>query len=114
MRRERRALRCSTAAARRGRLVGGNLALLAALLGTPYAPSFDGAILVLEDVNESIYRIDRMLTHLRLARPAGRLVGGIAFGHFTDIPEEPANGAAPLARRASAKWRVDAPMHVPR
>ena len=72
----------------RGRLVGGNLALVSALLGTPYSPTFDGAILVLEDVNESVYRIDRMLTHLRLAGALDR-VAGVAFGHFTDIPPEP-------------------------
>jgi muramoyltetrapeptide carboxypeptidase len=72
----------------RGRLVGGNLALITALLGTPFAPSLDGAILVLEDVNEAVYRIDRMLTHLSLAGALSR-VAGIAFGHFTDIPDEP-------------------------
>jgi muramoyltetrapeptide carboxypeptidase len=80
----------------RGRLMGGNLALVAALLGTPYCASFDGAILVLEDVNESVYRIDRMLTHLRLAGALDRLAG-IAIGHFTDIPEEPVNEQRPLA-----------------
>lgn len=79
-----------------GRLVGGNLALIAALLGTPYSPSFDGAILVLEDVNESVYRIDRMLTQLRLAGALDRLVG-IAFGHFTEIPEEPNDEQRPLS-----------------
>jgi muramoyltetrapeptide carboxypeptidase len=79
----------------RGRLVGGNLALVSALLGTPYEPSFDGCILVLEDVNESVYRIDRMLTHLRLAGVLGRLAG-IAFGHFTDIPPEPFDAERPL------------------
>src|SRR5207237_7304241 len=41
----------------RGRLAGGNLALLAALAGTPYAPRFDGAIVVLEDVGEAVYRV---------------------------------------------------------
>jgi muramoyltetrapeptide carboxypeptidase len=51
----------------RGRLVGGNLTVLAALVGTPYAPPFDGAVLFLEDVREEIYRVDRMLTQLRLA-----------------------------------------------
>ena len=50
-----------------GRLAGGNLALLAALAGTPWAPSFDGAIVVLEDVNEATYRVDRMLRQLLLA-----------------------------------------------
>jgi muramoyltetrapeptide carboxypeptidase len=72
----------------RGRLVGGNLALLAALAGTRYAPAYAGAILVIEDVNESVYRIDRMLTQLRLTG-ALHLVAGIAFGQFTEIPEEP-------------------------
>ena len=72
----------------RGRLVGGNLALLTALAGTRYAPAYAGAILVIEDVNESVYRIDRMLTQLRLTG-ALHLVAGIAFGQFTEIPEEP-------------------------
>jgi len=69
----------------RGRLAGGNLALVAALMGTPYELDLDGAILVLEDVGEAVYRLDRMLTQLRLA---GALTGvaGIAFGHFTEIP----------------------------
>src|SRR5262249_51776149 len=47
-----------------------------------------GALLVLEDVNEAVYRIDRMLAHLHLAGAMSR-VAGIAFGHFTEIPEEP-------------------------
>jgi muramoyltetrapeptide carboxypeptidase len=66
-----------------GRLVGGNLALLAALSGTPYAPDYDRAILVLEDVGETTYRIDRMLQQLRLAGALER-VAGIAFGQFTE------------------------------
>lgn len=76
-----------------GRLVGGNLALLAALTGTPYAPRYDGAILVLEDVNEAVYRIDRMLVQLRLAGALGRCAG-IVFGAFTEAPEEETGGGA--------------------
>ncbi|MGZ9191033.1 MAG: S66 peptidase family protein [Gemmatirosa sp.] len=70
-----------------GRLAGGNLALLAALAGTRWAPRFDGAIAVFEDVNEATYRVDRMLRQLLLA---GSLDGcrGIAFGHCTACPEE--------------------------
>jgi muramoyltetrapeptide carboxypeptidase len=78
-----------------GRLTGGNLALVTSLVGTPYAQSLDGAILVLEDVNEPVYRIDRMLTQLRLSGALER-VAGIAFGHFTDLPSEPANEQRPL------------------
>ncbi len=75
-----------------GRLVGGNLALLAGLLATPFFPSLDGAILVLEDINEAVYRIDRMLTQLRLAGALQR-IGGLVFGSFTDCPEASDDGA---------------------
>ena len=85
----------------RGRLVGGNLALVSALTGTPYAPHFAGAILVLEDVNESVYRIERMLTQLRLSGALAD-VAGIVFGQVTGIPDEPANAERPL-RRALAE-----------
>ena len=66
-----------------GRLEGGNLALLCSLLGTPYAARVDGAILVLEDVNEPLYRIDRMLRQLILAGVLGRLAG-LVLGTFTE------------------------------
>jgi muramoyltetrapeptide carboxypeptidase len=65
-----------------GPLLGGNLAILAALVGTPYFPPVDGAILFLEDVGERPYRIDRMLTQLRLAGAFAR-VAGVAVGRFT-------------------------------
>jgi muramoyltetrapeptide carboxypeptidase len=70
-----------------GRLAGGNLSLLAALVGTPYAPRFAGAIVVLEDVTEAVYRVDRMLRQLLLA---GTFAGcrAIAFGHCTNCPEQ--------------------------
>lgn len=60
-----------------GRLLGGNLTLLASLAGTGYLPSFAGAVLVVEDVAEEPYRVDRMLTQLRLA---GALEGLVALG----------------------------------
>lgn len=62
-----------------GRLLGGNLALLTALIGTADLPDLRGALLLLEDVNEVPYRLDRMLTHLRragvLEEVAGVIVG---------------------------------------
>lgn len=65
-----------------GPLIGGNLTVLLRTLGTPYEPDFTGAILLLEDVAEAPYRVDNMLTQLRLS---GRLqsVAGIVFGTFT-------------------------------
>lgn len=67
----------------RGRLLGGNLTVLTALMGTPYLPDFSGAILFLEDVDEAEYRIDRMLTQLSLGGVLGKLAG-VVFGQCTD------------------------------
>jgi len=73
-----------------GPLLGGNLSVLTRLLGTPFMPPLDGAILLLEDQGERPYRLDRMWTHLRLAGVFER-ARGIALGSFTGC-EEP--GAA--------------------
>ncbi|HKQ98942.1 MAG TPA: LD-carboxypeptidase, partial [Candidatus Polarisedimenticolia bacterium] len=59
----------------RGPLVGGCLSLLVTLVGTPYEPPLDGAILYWEEVNEPPFRIDRMLAHLRLSGRLDRLAG---------------------------------------
>lgn len=66
-----------------GPVLGGNLATLTHLMGTPYEPPFKGAILFLEDRGEAAYRIDRMLSQLRLA---GRLdeISGVILGTFED------------------------------
>jgi muramoyltetrapeptide carboxypeptidase len=71
----------------RGRLLGGNLTVLTALVGTPYLPRFDGAILFLEDVDEAEYRIDRMLTQLGLAGVL-KNVAGVVFGQCTDCKDD--------------------------
>jgi muramoyltetrapeptide carboxypeptidase len=64
-----------------GRLVGGNLTVLAHLLGTRYAPDFRDAVLFLEDVGEPVYRLDRALMHLKLAgvldRVSAVLIGSL-------------------------------------
>ncbi len=71
-----------------GVLLGGNLALTAALVGTPYLPDLSGAILFLEDVGEPPYRIDGMLARLRLAGVLETL-GGLVFGQFTGAEVPP-------------------------
>ena len=75
-----------------GRLVGGNLTLLQALVGTPFLPNLDGAILFLEDIGEDLYRIDRMLGHLRLAGVLDALAG-VAIGHFSRMRHSTFEGA---------------------
>ncbi|MDR1570122.1 MAG: LD-carboxypeptidase [Oscillospiraceae bacterium] len=66
-----------------GELIGGNLSLICALLGTPYEPDTAGKILFIEEVGERVYSIDRMLTQLRLA---GKLseCAGIVLGDFAN------------------------------
>lgn len=81
--RERWPIRTFRSGVARGPLLGGNLSVLTALVGTPYLPAFDGAILFLEDTNEAEYRIDRMLTQLSLSGILGR-VAGVVFGQCTN------------------------------
>lgn len=77
-----------------GQLIGGNLAVLCGMLGTPFEIETEGRILFLEDIGERLYRIDRYLTQLRLA---GKLnaVAGVLLGDFsydsTDQREDPAD-----------------------
>lgn len=67
----------------RGRLLGGNLSVLSAMVGTGYLPDFRGAILFLEDTNEAEYRIDRLLTQLGQGGVLGA-VAGVVFGQCTN------------------------------
>jgi muramoyltetrapeptide carboxypeptidase len=83
-----------------GPLLGGNLSLLSATLGTPYALRPEGAILFIEEVGEHPYRLDRLLSHLRLAGVLSA-VAGIAVGGITETPEmEGVPNAAEVVRDA--------------
>ena len=77
----------------RGGLVGGNLAVLTALAGSPYLPDFSGKILFLEDVSEAPYRVDRMLSTLKLMGALDGIAGFI-FGECTDC--DPGDGYGSL------------------
>lgn len=72
-----------------GPLLGGNLSVLTRLIGTPYLPPLDGAVLLLEDVGERPYRLDRMWQHLKLSGLLSR-VAGVVFGEFTGCDEKDA------------------------
>ena len=75
-----------------GVLLGGNLTLLATSVGTKSFPDLRGAILIIEEVGEATYRIDRMLTQLRRARALDG-IAGVALGQFTDILTSTVAGA---------------------
>ena len=74
-----------------GVLLGGNLALVTSLLGTPYQPAFEGALVFLEDIVDHAYRLDRKLLQLRLARALDG-AAGIVIGEsqLRAEPSEPA------------------------
>lgn len=68
-------------------MMGGCLSTIVTTLGTPYEIKSSGKILFLEDIGEKPYRIERMLTHLKMA---GKLeeIAGLVFGNFTDCEED--------------------------
>jgi muramoyltetrapeptide carboxypeptidase len=70
----------------RGPLVGGNLSLIVDSLGTAYEPEIGGKILIIEEVDEYLYKIDRMIVQLKRA---GKLEGlaGLVIGHFSEIKD---------------------------
>lgn len=74
-----------------GVLLGGNLSMLSTSIGTPFMPDLTNAILLLEDVGEASYRVDRMLTHLLNCGILQRLAG-IAVGQFS----HPGNGSGAI------------------
>nr|WP_315420057.1 LD-carboxypeptidase [uncultured Pseudomonas sp.] len=92
-----------------GRLLGGNLSMIAAVMGTPFEIDAQGIILLIEDVNEPIYRIDRLLTHLRLAgklaQVAGVLVGDVAGVDAVALERLLKQTFAPLGIPVLSGWR---------
>jgi muramoyltetrapeptide carboxypeptidase len=78
----------------RGRLIGGNLSVMHAMMGTPFEIETAGKILFIEDVGEAPYRVDRMLQTLRMAGKFDH-AAGVILGQFT-------------AREEESKWDDDA------
>src|SRR5205085_11543250 len=97
----------------RAQLVGGNLALWTALVGTKHGPTpARGRILFLEDIDEAFYRLDRMITQ---GRNAGLLDGAaaIVLGDFTNCKDDVSTRLAPCEGDALAK-ALDDPSKAPR
>jgi muramoyltetrapeptide carboxypeptidase len=104
------ALRAVRGGAARGRIVGGNLSVLAGLMGTPFEIDTAGRILFLEDVGERAYRIDRYLSQLRLA---GKLqsAAGVLLGNFSYTDDEPAESEDAVAALVDDYFgRLDVPV----
>lgn len=73
-----------------GKLLGGNLSILTALAGTDYLPAFNDAIMLLEEIREAPYRVDRMLMHLKHSG-AFKKLKGIILGRFVNCYESDAS-----------------------
>lgn len=89
-----------------GRLSGGNLSLVAAMLGTPYAAPIEDTILFLEDINEEPYRVDRLLNQLRLSGVL-QAARGFLIGSFTEGASPDgvlAQSLLPLGKPLLAGW----------
>ena len=72
-----------------GHLVGGNLTVLSAMVGTPHEPFWTGSILFLEEIGEEPYRVDRMLWQMKQAG-VFKKINGLVLGSFKNCqPEEP-------------------------
>jgi len=82
-----RGLRVLRAGQGRGPMMGGNLTILTDLIGTDYEPPMDGCLLFFEDIDEDLYRIHRMLLHLKRAGKL-RNLQGILVGQMTNITED--------------------------
>lgn len=78
----------------KGRLVGGNLSLLCALMGTPYEPDFTDGILFLEDAGDEVSRMDRMMQQLTLVGVFKKITG-LIIGDFSKLGD---NGVIPFGR----------------
>jgi len=78
-----------------GRILGGNLTVLTAIMGSAYLPDWDNSILFLEDVDEAVYRVDRMLTELSLAGVLGK-ISGFVFGRCTECESGTGYGSLTL------------------
>ncbi len=95
-----------------GRLIGGNLSLLAAACGTSAQPRTDNNILFVEDVGEPAYRIDRCFMQLEMAGVL-RGVTGLAFGRFTEIPDDGEAEVRELLGQLADRYQVPAVYNLP-
>jgi muramoyltetrapeptide carboxypeptidase len=96
----------------RGRLLGGNLTLICSTLGTPYALQPQGAILLIEDTNEAPYRVDRMLSQLRLAGVLDA-VAGVVAGSFSPADHPHAKELDRVLRESLGQLKVPVLMKFP-
>lgn len=92
-----------------GIIIGGNLTVLTAIAGSPYLPDFQDKILFLEDVEEEPYRIDRMMSTLKLMGALDKIKGFI-FGQCTDC--EPSGGYGSLTLNQILEDFI-APLEIP-
>lgn len=92
-----------------GPLLGGNLTVLTTIIGSDYLPHWNNAILFVEDINEDIYRIDRMLTQMKLAGILDQ-INGFVFGKCTDC--DPGGGYGSFTLDQIFDHHIK-PLHIP-
>jgi muramoyltetrapeptide carboxypeptidase len=93
----------------KGKIVGGNLCLLASMIGTDYAPSYKNKIVIIEEVGEKPYRVDRMLTQLIHGSDLKQACA-IIFGVFNDCEAKPDEGSFTLKETIISNIK---PLNIP-
>lgn len=93
----------------KGKLIGGNLSVLSGIVGSPYLPNMAGAILFLEDTGENIYRLDRLMTHLKIAGVFDKLAG-FTFGQCPGCTPDADYGSLTLEE---VVWGHIQPLKIP-
>ena len=95
-----------------GPLCGGNLCMLTTLMGTPWQPQLDGSILMLEEIGEPAYKIQRMLSQLRYSGILDN-IKAIGFGSFTSCPFPSSLTLEKLILEFSQKIKVPILVNLP-
>lgn len=96
----------------KGILLGGNLTTLVSLLGTPYFPDLESKLLFIEEIGEAAYRVDRMLTQLRLSGILNS-VAGIMIGRSVPVPQEDEAGLVDVFRERLVDLKIPAAYGLP-
>jgi len=92
-----------------GTLYGGNLSVMQALIGTPYAPNMKNAVLMLEDINDHLSRYDRMMGHMK---QAGWLndISALMLGGFINAQDNPERPFGFTVEQIAANHTKDTPI----
>ena len=99
----------------KGDIIVSNLTIFSYLIGTNHLPNLEGKIIIFEDINEEIYKLDRMFTYLRMSNKLNK-IAGLGFGNFlkSDVKNfEDANLLKNLIHERFKKYNIPIVINLP-